>query len=96
MSLACKVHCRVLSMSAIEIENLTKDYPVGFWRKRLRRGLDGLTLTVETGETFGLLGPNGAGKTTTLKLLMRLIYPTAGTARLLGRSIDDIEVHQRI
>ena len=96
MSLACKVHCRVLSMSAIEIENLTKDYPVGFWRKRLRRGLDGLTLTVEPGETFGLLGPNGAGKTTTLKLLMRLIYPTAGTARLLGRSIDDIEVHRRI
>ncbi|MFB3096061.1 MAG: ATP-binding cassette domain-containing protein [Candidatus Acidiferrales bacterium] len=83
-------------MSAIEIENLTKDYPVGFWRKRLRRGLDGLTLTVEPGETFGLLGPNGAGKTTTLKLLMRLIYPTAGTARLLGRSIDDIEVHRRI
>jgi ABC-2 type transport system ATP-binding protein len=83
-------------MSAIEIENLTKDYPVGFWRKRLRRGLDGLTLTVESGETFGLLGPNGAGKTTTLKLLMRLIYPTAGTARLLGRSIDDIEVHRRI
>ena len=62
---------------AIEISNLTKDYEVGFLRKRRVRALDGLTLSVGRGEIFGFLGANGAGKTTTLKLLMRLMYPTA-------------------
>lgn len=81
---------------AIEIEGLTKDYAIGFWRKRMRRSLDGLSLQVQEGEIFGFLGPNGAGKTTTLKLLMRLIFPTSGTARILGRSIDDVEVHRDI
>lgn len=80
----------------IEIENLTKDYEVGFWRKRRVRALDGLTLSVDGGQIFGFLGANGAGKTTTLKLLMRLIYPTAGEARILGRSIADVAMHQRI
>jgi ABC-2 type transport system ATP-binding protein len=81
---------------AIEIEGLTKDYPVGFWRNRKRRSLDNLTLEVEQGESFGFLGPNGAGKTTTLKLLMGLIFPTSGTARVSGRSIDDIQMHRDI
>jgi ABC-2 type transport system ATP-binding protein len=81
---------------AIEIEGLTKDYPVGFWRKRMRRSLDHLTLRVETGEVFGFLGPNGAGKTTTLKLLMNLIFPTEGTARIQGKSIEDVQMHQEI
>src|ERR1700684_2118330 len=81
---------------AIEIEGLTKDYAVGFWRKRMRRSLDNLTLQVEEGEAFGFLGPNGAGKTTTLKLLMSLIFPSAGTARVRGRSIDDIRMHREI
>ena len=81
---------------AIEISGLTKDYPVGFWRKRMRRSLDNLTLQVEDGEIFGFLGPNGAGKTTTLKLLMGLIYPTSGTARVRGRSIDDVAMHREI
>src|SRR5919202_1805903 len=84
-------------MSAVvEIENLTKDYEVGFWRKRKGRALDGLTLHVERGEIFGFLGANGAGKTTTLKLLMRLIYPTAGQARILGSDIGNVEMHARI
>jgi ABC-2 type transport system ATP-binding protein len=84
-------------MSAIvEIENLTKDYEVGFWRKRRVRALDGLSLKVEGGEIFGFLGANGAGKTTTLKLLMRLIYPTAGRARILGHDIGDVRMHARI
>lgn len=81
---------------AIEIKGLTKDYPVGFWRKRMRRSLDFLTLGVEEGETFGFLGPNGAGKTTTMKLLMGLIFPTAGTARIRGRSIADVRMHREI
>jgi ABC-2 type transport system ATP-binding protein len=83
-------------MIVIEIENLTKDYEVGFWRKRKVRALDGLSLKVEGGEIFGFLGANGAGKTTTLKLLMRLIYPTAGRARILGRDINDVQMHARI
>ena len=81
---------------AIEISGLTKDYPQGFWRKRWRRSLDNLTLQVQEGEVFGFLGPNGAGKTTTLKLLMGLIFPTAGAARICGRSIDDISMHREI
>jgi ABC-2 type transport system ATP-binding protein len=83
-------------MLAIEIQDLTKDYEVGFWRKRKVRALDGLSLTVEHGQVFGFLGANGAGKTTTLKLLMGLIYPTGGQARILGRDIGDTSMHARI
>src|SRR5215475_6643283 len=81
---------------AIEIENLTKDYPFGFLHLRKKRSLEGLTMQVEDGEVFGFLGPNGAGKSTTIKLLMSLIFPTAGSARILGRSISDIEMHRDI
>src|SRR6266545_3841021 len=91
------MHIKLQTMtSVIEIENLTKDYETGFWRKRKVRALDGLSLKVEKGQIFGFLGANGAGKTTTLKLLMRLIYPTAGTARILGSDIGDISMHARI
>jgi ABC-2 type transport system ATP-binding protein len=81
---------------AIQIEELTKDYAVGFWRKRPYRALDRLSLQVESGEVFGFLGPNGAGKTTTLKLLMQLIFPSAGRAEILGRPVGDVTVRQRI
>ncbi len=83
-------------MTIIEIQNLTKDYEVGFARKRKVRALDGLSLTVDSGQIFGFLGANGAGKTTTLKLLMRLMFPTAGTARILDRDISDVSMHARI
>jgi ABC-2 type transport system ATP-binding protein len=82
--------------AAIETENLTKDYLVGFWRPKPYRALDGLTLSVEQGEVFGFLGPNGAGKSTTLKLLMQLIYPTAGVARILGKPVGDVQVRRQI
>ena len=83
-------------MPIVEINNLTKDYEVGFFRKRKVRALDGLSLSVNANEIFGFLGANGAGKTTTLKLLMRLIFPSSGTARILGHDIDDVRMHQRI
>ena len=83
-------------MSVIEINNLTKDYEVGFWRKRKVRALDGLSLSIDGGQIFGFLGANGAGKTTTLKLLMRLIFPTDGSAQILGHDIRDVSMHQRI
>jgi len=83
-------------MSVIEITNLTKDYEIGFWRKRKVRALDGLSLSIDGGQIFGFLGANGAGKTTTLKLLMRLIFPTGGSAQILGHDIRDVSMHQRI
>lgn len=83
-------------MTVVEINNLTKDYEIGFLRKRKVRALDDLSLTVEGGQIFGFLGANGAGKTTTLKLLMRLIFPTAGSARILGHDIQNVSIHQRI
>jgi ABC-2 type transport system ATP-binding protein len=82
--------------AAILIEELTKDYSVGFWRRRPYRALDRLSLAIEPGEIFGFLGPNGAGKTTTLKLLMQLIFPTSGHAQILGRPIGDVAVRHRI
>jgi ABC-2 type transport system ATP-binding protein len=83
-------------MIAIRTEELTKYYPIGFWRPRPRLALDALTLEVAQGEAFGFLGPNGAGKSTTLKLLMQLIYPSAGRAEILGRPVGDPAVRRRI
>ena len=83
-------------MAALLTEELTKDYAIGFWRKRPYRALDRLTLAVPAGEVFGFLGPNGAGKTTTLKLLMQLVYPTSGRAEILGRPVGDLAVKRRI
>jgi ABC-2 type transport system ATP-binding protein len=83
-------------MTAIEILDLEKSYLVGFWRKRPKLALRPLRLTIEQGEVFGFLGPNGAGKTTTLKLLMGLVFPTAGSARILGMDMDDPRVKSQI
>ena len=83
-------------MEAIEILGLAKSYKVGFWRKQEKVALRPLHLTIEEGEVFGFLGPNGAGKTTTLKLLMGLVFPTTGTARILGMGIDDPRVKMQI
>ena len=83
-------------MSAIEILGLEKTYSVGFWRKRPKCALKPLHLTVEEGEIFGFLGPNGAGKTTTLKMLMGLVFPTGGTARILGMDVNDPRVKAQI
>ncbi|MGA9040569.1 MAG: ABC transporter ATP-binding protein [Terriglobales bacterium] len=83
-------------MSAIEIIGLEKTYSVGFWRKRPKRALLPLHLKVEEGEIFGFLGPNGAGKTTTLKLLMGLVFPTAGSARILGMEVNDPRMKAQI
>jgi len=83
-------------MAAIEIVGLEKIYSVGFWRKRPKLALKPLNLTVEDGEVFGFLGPNGAGKTTTLKMLMGLVFPTGGSARILGMDVNDPGVKARI
>lgn len=83
-------------MLAIETEQLTKDYAVGFWRPRPYRALDSLSLQVEQNEVFGFLGPNGAGKTTTLKLLTELIYPTSGRISVLGKAPSHPDVRRKV
>ncbi len=77
--------------SVIATSGLTKDYGSG-------RGLFGLDLEVSRGEVFGFLGPNGAGKSTTMRLLLDLIKPTSGSARVLGLDTvtDSLEIRRRI
>jgi ABC-2 type transport system ATP-binding protein len=77
--------------AAIETRGLTKDYGSG-------RGLFDLNLEVAEGDVIGYLGPNGAGKTTTIRLLMDLIHPTSGSARIFGLDChrDAVEVKRHI
>jgi len=79
----------------VQTEQLSKIFRVGFWGKRVT-AVEGLNLGVRPGEVFGFLGPNGAGKTTTLKMLMGLIYPTGGQARLFGRDLGDPQIKARL
>ncbi len=75
----------------IATRGLSKDYGAG-------RGLFGLDLEVERGEVFGFLGPNGAGKSTTMRLLLDLIRPTSGSARVVGLDTvkDSLEIRRRV
>lgn len=83
-------------MSAvIETQGLTKVFK-DFWGRPKHTGLDGLSISIQKGEVFGLIGPNGSGKTTTFKLLLGLIFPTAGTAHILGRPPSDVEAKARL
>ena len=80
----------------VAVDHLAKDFFVGFWRPRPYRALDGVSFDIRSGEVFGLLGPNGAGKSTTLKILTNLIWPTAGSATVLGRPPGDVGARQRL
>lgn len=75
--------------AAIETNRITKDYGDG-------RGVRGVSLRVEAGEAFGFLGPNGAGKSTLVKMLVGLIEPTAGSARLFGMAAGSVEARRVI
>ena len=81
--------------AAIEIQGLTKEY-VDVWGKQRVQAVKSLNLTVEEGEIFGFLGRNGAGKTTTIKMLLGLLFPTAGDATLLGKPMGDSSVKNLI
>src|SRR6266566_2007443 len=85
-----------MTAPAIETQNLTKEYPHGFLHLKRKTSLENLTMQVEDGEVFGFLGPNGAGKSTTIKLLMGIIFPTAGSAQILGRPVSDVTMHRDI
>ncbi len=79
----------------IECTGLTKTYRQLFSRDETT-AVDGVDLTVYRGEIFGLLGPNGSGKTTTMKLLLGLLFPDSGEARVLNRKPDDVATKERI
>ena len=78
-------------MPVIEVEDLRRTYTTrtSIWRggSKSVEAVRGIDFTVERGELFGLLGPNGAGKTTTIKMLITLLLPTSGTARVLGTDV---------
>jgi ABC-2 type transport system ATP-binding protein len=70
--------------------------------RRLRKefgskvAVNDLTLSVRQGEVFGFLGPNGAGKTTSIKMLLALVSPSAGEARVLGRPLGDVRARAKV
>src|SRR3954465_8485178 len=80
---------------AVHTENLTKVYK-DFWGRDKVRALDDLNLTIHRGEVFGLLGPNGSGKSTTIKLLLGLIFPTRGHAKILGQPAGSTTINEKI
>ena len=81
--------------SAVQIDHLTKVYK-DFWGRDKVRALDDLSLSIQRGEVFGLLGPNGSGKSTTIKLLLGLIFPTGGSASILGHPAGSVSINERI
>src|SRR3954464_10978829 len=89
-------------MAAIEVEGLRRTYKTstGTIRRKAKEieAVRGVSFAIEPGELFGLLGPNGAGKTMTIKMLITLLIPTAGSARVLGLDVvkDSREVRKRI
>lgn len=74
---------------AVEFLGLTKSYASGMLRTRSQPALKSVSFSVQPGEIFGYLGPNGSGKTTTLKILLGLVFPDAGSVRVLGRPLGD-------
>ncbi len=82
-------------MIAIETTSLSKVYVSSFGKKKVR-ALSELNLAIEKGTIFGLLGPNGAGKTTLVKLLLEIIFPTFGTAKLLGMDINNFHLKKKV
>ncbi len=84
-----------MSDVVLEAEHLAKTYRLGFFRKRVEAARD-VSLQVHRGEIFGFLGPNGAGKTTTIKMLMGLVTPTRGRARVLGKPVPDLEAKRHV
>ncbi|MBN1918930.1 MAG: ATP-binding cassette domain-containing protein, partial [Verrucomicrobia bacterium] len=75
-------------VQTLELTKVFRD----MWNRVKARAVNNLSFTVERGEVFGLLGPNGSGKTTTIKILLGLLFPTRGIARVLGRSPREVRV----
>src|SRR5579872_7311841 len=78
----------------VETRSLTKVYR-DFWGRKKKTALNALDLKIYKGEIFGLLGPNGSGKTTTIKLLLGLLFPSAGDAFVSGEPAAKVENNER-
>ena len=89
-------------MAVIEVEDLARSYraKTGIRHRSVKEvhAVKGISFEVERGELFGLLGPNGAGKTTTIKMLITLLLPTGGHARVLGHDVvtETREIRRRV
>ncbi len=79
----------------IETVGLTKVFR-DFWGHKRVIAVDQLDLEIRNHEVFGLLGPNGSGKSTTIKMLLGLLFPSRGAARVLGRHPGDVKTNARI
>lgn len=84
------------TVNVIETQDLSKVYNGGWFRRAKAPSLDKLNLTVPAGKIFGFLGPNGAGKSTTIKILLGLVFPSSGSATILGQPITNDEIRSRI
>ena len=83
-------------MNVIEINNISKIFSSGRFSKEITTALDKVSLNVSRGSIFGLLGPNGAGKTTLIKILLSIVFPTDGSANILGKNINDHNARNKI
>ena len=83
------------SDTVIRVDHLAKTFAFGFFRKRVE-AVKEVSFEVKRGEIFGFLGPNGAGKTTTIKMLMGLIFPSAGSCEVLGHKVPDVAAKRRV
>jgi ABC-2 type transport system ATP-binding protein len=81
--------------TVVEVVNLEKTFFLGLFRKRVD-AVKKVSFEVRPGEIFGVLGPNGAGKTTTIKMLLGLIFPTAGRFTLFGKDAPGPEIMRRV
>ena len=82
-------------MNTVEVYNLTKVYESAYKKSRVT-ALRDFNLQVAEGTVFGLLGPNGAGKTTLIKVLLGIVFPTLGKAKMLGQDIGNYEIKKHI
>jgi len=81
-------------MAIISFQDITKNYKSGFRKKKT--AIKDFSLDVRDGEVFGFLGPNGAGKSTAIKILLNLIFPTCGKAKIAGRDVGDKETRRAV
>lgn len=84
-----------MSTPAVVVENLTKIFPIPLRKERVVAVKD-LSLQVRSGEVYGLLGPNGSGKSTTMKVVLGLVKPTRGSAKIFGRDATDVESRENV